>query len=667
MSDCLRRWWLNKSVRLGSPAELLGRFEGSDALPLNTHMSRSSRSLHVSFIVDRGDQFPFQADVLLNSLQRNTPITIDSVVAQFVEGAHPGYRAELDDRGVRTTTVTRFLDGIWSNKLQQLQHFVGRGVDVMLVDTDVFFASDPTPQIPDRDVLSGKPVDHPNPPIETLHTIWDAAGLEPPQPVSSDADAKGGRTFPGNVNGGWYYVPAALVDAMDRQWRGWGEWLYAHRDDLMPAEQHVFVEQVSFCLAVHSGQHPFRPSPTNVNYPLILPDVPRLYDPEQPISMVHHHGLQHLARLLPVRHTQPGLQALTERIDLAIAEVDSTQRARHNARFHGSIDSSMTVGADLTNWLATSPGVPRLILHAGTPKTGTTSIQVACRSHHDELLEHGVDYPLDFDPPFTDRHQWLVEHLLVDAFDALEQRLLSVLAHAQAPTLLLSSEGITNHWADFSPQAKGWLAALARLLPMSVLIYLRDPAAYIVSGRRQWVRNGPHPRFPYGSALPLNDVVGHPWFSNHLDYLGMVHSMRSVFGHDAVIVAAYRRDVLPDFLRRIGVPDDAISTPGDLRMNPSASDLGIFLARQVLRSPLPVQMRSKWSTRLISWGTRISARTGWSGPPDRLSDYWQTLLDAEARRAEQAFGISFTDRCESGSSDPQPRAAGVSEGSSHPA
>ncbi|HNM98723.1 MAG TPA: putative nucleotide-diphospho-sugar transferase, partial [Marmoricola sp.] len=121
-------------------------------------MSRSSRSLHVSFIVDRGDQFPFQADVLLNSLQRNTPITIDSVVAQFVEGAHPGYRAELDDRGVRTTTVTRFLDGIWSNKLQQLQHFVGRGVDVMLVDTDVFFASDPTPQIPDRDVLSGKPV-----------------------------------------------------------------------------------------------------------------------------------------------------------------------------------------------------------------------------------------------------------------------------------------------------------------------------------------------------------------------------------------------------------------------------------------------------------------------------------------------------------------------------
>lgn len=103
---------------------------------------------------------------------------------------------------------------------------------------------------------------------------------------------------------------------------------------------------------------------------------------------------------------------------------------------------------------------------------------------------------------------------------------------------------------------------------MSVLIYLRDPAAYIVSGRRQWVRNGPHPRFPYGSALPLNDVVGHPWFSNHLDYLGMVHSMRSVFGHDAVIVAAYRRDVLPDFLRRIGVPDDAISTPGDLRMNP---------------------------------------------------------------------------------------------------
>jgi hypothetical protein len=56
---------------------------------------------------------------------------------------------------------------------------------------------------------------------------------------------------------------------------------------------------------------------------------------------------------------------------------------------------------------------PRIIFHAGTPKTGTTSLQLFMDRNRDALLDRGVLYPrAGVLPPPEPKHHWIVTSLL---------------------------------------------------------------------------------------------------------------------------------------------------------------------------------------------------------------------------------------------------------------
>ena len=55
----------------------------------------------------------------------------------------------------------------------------------------------------------------------------------------------------------------------------------------------------------------------------------------------------------------------------------------------------------------------KIILHAGTPKTGTTSLQLFLHTHHDALLDRGILYPrAGIAPPPEPKHQWMIGDLM---------------------------------------------------------------------------------------------------------------------------------------------------------------------------------------------------------------------------------------------------------------
>ena len=142
---------------------------------------------------------------------------------------------------------------------------------------------------------------------------------------------------------------------------------------------------------------------------------------------------------------------------------------------------------------------PRIILHAGLHKTGTTSVQENCARHADLLLQHGIVYPsFSFrdrrinnhsDPlagVFSSRplaygmvRRQGVEDDPAVAISAFTEQFDAILAEPRGETLLLSAEMV----ADFNPDDVG--ALKKRLLEatdrLQVIAYVRSPQSSLAS------------------------------------------------------------------------------------------------------------------------------------------------------------------------------------------
>jgi hypothetical protein len=175
----------------------------------------------------------------------------------------------------------------------------------------------------------------------------------------------------------------------------------------------------------------------------------------------------------------------------------------------------------------------RVLIHAGTHKTGTTSIQAVLSDHRKRLRRQGIFYP-DTKPHLgggrhahhrfahafvgTDDHALEAAHRFVDDINATAK---------PGETILLSSEAFyrdvhgTNRWRSVSKQdywalRMRYLARVAEVLPAtetSVLLYLRRPDILADSLYREnvtkslvnnsfyeWLRRT-HPLFHYDGQI----------------------------------------------------------------------------------------------------------------------------------------------------------------------
>lgn len=249
----------------------------------------------------------------------------------------------------------------------------------------------------------------------------------------------------------------------------------------------------------------------------------------------------------------------------------------------------------------------KLIIHAGTPKTGTTSLQTYLNKNQRKLRGKGILYPHNLEKvqnPTAPKHQWLEKNLVTTHREHLLENFNNIISQVKADThtIILSSEGIYNYWWDFPDESKGMLCALSKLFEVEIWVWFREPLGFIESYYKQCIRNPQIEGNPcYGKDLSFAEMLAIAWFSQHLNYQGFVDECQTVFGKNKVSVFNYEGDVVQEVMQRLG-----LATPHDNpppRLNKSLNSPAIALLRTINQ----YDIKAKDKALLIPHLTKINA------------------------------------------------------------
>ena len=200
----------------------------------------------------------------------------------------------------------------------------------------------------------------------------------------------------------------------------------------------------------------------------------------------------------------------------------------------------------------------RLILHAGTHKTGTSSIQSALFENRAWLRERGIFYP---DPRSQLGSGCRAHHAVAHAYAGIDEKrpaaerfLADVRAEAREDeTVLLSAEPIYRH-AQHSATGDWWRGHTSYLQTLAAALRPFDVGVLLLFRRRDtFVESLYHERIAKGYGRPFAEWVGD---AHHLlDYQRQLKSFADAFpvvDHHAyeAIATPY---LLEGFFRLLGV------------------------------------------------------------------------------------------------------------------
>jgi len=227
----------------------------------------------------------------------------------------------------------------------------------------------------------------------------------------------------------------------------------------------------------------------------------------------------------------------------------------------------------------------KLIIHAGTPKTGTTSLQTYLGKKQRKLRGKGILYPHNLDKlqnPSAPKHQWFEKNLVTTNLQSFLENFKNIISQVKTDThtIILSSEGIYNYWWDFPDESKTILSELSKRFDIEVWVWFREPLVFIESYYKQCIRNPQVQSNPcYGKDLSFAEMLDIEWFSQHLNYQGFVTECQAVFGKNKVSVFKYDGDVVQEVMQKLG-----LATPHDNptpRQNKSLNSASIKLLRTI--------------------------------------------------------------------------------------
>ncbi len=247
----------------------------------------------------------------------------------------------------------------------------------------------------------------------------------------------------------------------------------------------------------------------------------------------------------------------------------------------------------------------RLILHVGTPKTGTTGLQRYLYSQRDAMAREGIWYP----PPSTTqkynkrsqpKHQRLVLMLRTaneEGFLRYVQEALRDMP-ASTHTVIMTTEGMYHHWWDYTPRMLGILRHLANLFEFEMCVWFREPVSFAASWYIEFLKVSDVDSVGYcGQDMDFDEVFQSEWFRRKLDYLGFYYEAQCLFGHQRVIPFVYSGDTVETFLTHYGTGrGDAVqASSAARRANRSLRVAGIRLMRSVnrWRGRLPLRQQRR--------------------------------------------------------------------------
>ena len=228
----------------------------------------------------------------------------------------------------------------------------------------------------------------------------------------------------------------------------------------------------------------------------------------------------------------------------------------------------------------------RLVLHAGTPKTGSTALQCWLDQNRQPLLEQGILYPSNVSSSAKPKHQWLIDSLrpgqdgLLTAHANLLAQELRHSSAGSVHTVLLSTEGLYNQFCDIVAPMHGEWVELARSCPMQLVIIFRNPLEFSLSRYRQNIINPPSSNPFHGTAQSIEELSGNPEWLAALDYLPFVEFWEDLIGTQSVFCLPYSCANASCFTRVLDVelPSECMQLPP---RNISPGKMAVELIRSV--------------------------------------------------------------------------------------
>lgn len=230
--------------------------------------------------------------------------------------------------------------------------------------------------------------------------------------------------------------------------------------------------------------------------------------------------------------------------------------------------------------------LPRLVVHCGLPKTGTTSLQAHFFDNAAAYRDIGIHYPTDGADPRDLNHAWLSKALrdgdTAQLGDTLER------CPPDCHTVLLSDESLFVEMPGLGEAAREALANVLAPYPVTAVMVARDRTAWMRSFYLQSVQNRrPGPITPQPSArnlwqTPLSyaGFFAQPYCRALLDFDDMRRRIGNALGADTTRSLGFEpgHDVVETFCASMGWP--RLGQARARALNPSISDVQAEILRQ---------------------------------------------------------------------------------------
>lgn len=234
---------------------------------------------------------------------------------------------------------------------------------------------------------------------------------------------------------------------------------------------------------------------------------------------------------------------------------------------------------------------PKLYLHCGLPKTGSTALQSWFWHHRAALDRAGLVYPKD--PKVVEgKHGYLIAELRRNTrLPKLARALRGVTVGRD---VLLSNEGLSNHFDDFAPAALQTFRALTADYEVNLILLRRPQAAWIRSYYRQAVLNPANGASPlWGTDLSFELFAQHERVQRLADIDGLAQDLQHGFGARHVHRIEFGgQDLLRRVLTALGRPGLATTTLE--RTNESVPDWAIEVLRHINGVTVSREVRTAW-------------------------------------------------------------------------
>ena len=234
--------------------------------------------------------------------------------------------------------------------------------------------------------------------------------------------------------------------------------------------------------------------------------------------------------------------------------------------------------------------IKRLILHVGTIKTGSSSIQQSFGKGRDALLSYNIHYPnirpknhiFNFVPIFLDNpDSSFVFRMQLKASEDKHAKVenyrktwVKEIASCKKDNFIISAEGLTQ--PHFTIDAVKRLKTFVDQYFEQVIIiaYVRHFNQWIPSRIQQAIRNS-------DTMMDIQELVNHLLeCPPSMSYKQSLQKWEKVFGRENLVVRPfdpktfYNGSLLSDFFQAVGLPADEISIP-EIRSNESIGKHGV--------------------------------------------------------------------------------------------